>query len=123
MRPTSQRSRPTGEATAWSGHLSRPRPCCSGPRTRSCNSAGRCVCSPRRELDVRESARLLGFVHVATADAMITCFESKYYFSFWRPFHAIRRADTDENRATTPDPTWTSFLVVNHPSTPPAIPA
>ena len=49
---------------------------------------------------------------------MITCFEAKYYFSFWRPFHAIRRADTDGNRATTPDPTWTSFLVVNHPEYP-----
>lgn len=71
-----------------------------------------------RGLDVRESARLLGFVHVATADAMITCFEAKYYFSFWRPFHAIRRADTDGNRATTLDPTWTSFLVVNHPEYP-----
>jgi hypothetical protein len=71
-----------------------------------------------RGLDVRESARLLGFVHVATADAMITCFEAKYHFSFWRPFHAIGRADTDGNRATTPDPTWTSFLVVNHPEYP-----
>jgi hypothetical protein len=27
----------TGEATARFGRLSRPRPCCSGPRTRSCN--------------------------------------------------------------------------------------
>jgi hypothetical protein len=71
-----------------------------------------------RGLDVRESARLLGFVHVATADAMIACFDAKYYFSFWRPFHAIRRADTDGNRATTPEPTWTSFLVVNHPEYP-----
>jgi VCPO second helical-bundle domain len=71
-----------------------------------------------RGLDVRESARLLGFVHVATADAMIACFDAKYHFSFWRPFHAIRRADTDGNRATTLDPTWTSFLVVNHPEYP-----
>ena len=71
-----------------------------------------------RGLDVRESARLLGLVHVATADAMITCFESKYYFSFWRPFHAIRRADTDGNHATMPEATWTSLLVVNHPEYP-----
>ena len=71
-----------------------------------------------RGLDVRESARLMGFVHVATADAMIACFDAKYAFSFWRPFHAIRRADTDGNHATTPDPTWTSFLVVNHPEYP-----
>ena len=71
-----------------------------------------------RGLDVRESARLLGFMHVATADAMITCFEAKYYFSFWRPFHAIRRADTDGNHATMPEATWTSLLVVNHPEYP-----
>jgi PAP2 superfamily len=71
-----------------------------------------------RGLDVGESARLLGFMHVATADAMITCFESKYYFSFWRPFHAIRRADTDGNHATMPEATWTPLLVVNHPEYP-----
>ena len=71
-----------------------------------------------RGLGVRESARLLGFVHIATADSMIACFDAKYYFSFWRPFHAIRRADTDGNHATTPDTTWTSFLVVNHPEYP-----
>jgi vanadium-dependent haloperoxidase-like protein len=71
-----------------------------------------------RGLDLPESARLLAFVHVATADSMIACFDAKYYYSFWRPFHAIRRADTDGNPATTPDTTWNSFLVVNHPEYP-----
>ena len=71
-----------------------------------------------RDLDLRESARLLGLVHVTAADTMIACFDAKYHFSFWRPVHAIARADTDGNPATIPDQTWTSFLVVNHPEYP-----
>ena len=53
-----------------------------------------------RGLDLRESARLLGYVNVATADTMIACWEAKYHYSFWRPNHAIQRADTDGNPAT-----------------------
>jgi hypothetical protein len=71
-----------------------------------------------RGLDLQESARLLGLVHVTAADTMIACFDAKYSFSFWRPVHAIARADTDGNIATAPDPTWTSLLVVNHPEYP-----
>lgn len=71
-----------------------------------------------RALDLRESARLLGLVHVTAADTMIACFDAKYHFSFWRPVHAIARADTDGNPATIPDQTWTSLLVVNHPEYP-----
>ena len=56
-----------------------------------------------RGLDLRESARLLGYVNVATADTMIACWEAKYHYNFWRPNHAIQRADTDGNPATTPD--------------------
>ena len=57
-----------------------------------------------RGLDLRESARLLGYVHVATADTMIACWEAKYHYYFWRPNHAIQRADTDGNPATSPGP-------------------
>ena len=71
-----------------------------------------------RGLDLRESARLLGYVHVATADTMIACWEAKYHFNFWRPSHAIQRADTDGNQATSPDPTWLPLLTVNHPEYP-----
>jgi hypothetical protein len=70
------------------------------------------------DLDVTESARLLGYVEVAVADTMISCFEAKYHYRFWRPLHAISRADTDGNPATTADTTWTSFLTVNHPEYP-----
>ena len=57
-----------------------------------------------RGLDLRESARLLGYVHVATADTMIACWEAKYHYYFWRPTHAIQRADTDGNPATIAGP-------------------
>jgi PAP2 superfamily len=71
-----------------------------------------------RGLDLRESARLLGYVNVATADTMIACWEAKYHYSFWRPDHAIQRADTDGNPATTKDTTWLPLVVGNHPEYP-----
>jgi PAP2 superfamily len=71
-----------------------------------------------RGLDLRESARMLGYVNVATADTMIACWEAKYHYYFWRPTHAIQRADTDGNKATSPDPSWLPLIVGNHPEYP-----
>ncbi|MEO5575173.1 MAG: vanadium-dependent haloperoxidase [Gaiellaceae bacterium] len=71
-----------------------------------------------RGLDVRESARLLGYVNVATADTMLACFEAKYYYHFWRPNHAIQRADTDGNAATAPEANWLPRVTGNHPEYP-----
>ena len=72
----------------------------------------------QRGLDLRESARLLGYVSVATADTMIACWEAKFHYSFWRPNHAIQRADTDGNPATSPDSTWLPLVTGNHPEYP-----
>ncbi len=69
-------------------------------------------------LDLAESARLLGYVWVSAADTMIACWEAKYHYYFWRPTHAIQRADTDGNPLTSPDPTWLPLLVGNHPEYP-----
>ena len=69
-------------------------------------------------LDLRESARLLGYVHVSTADTMIATWEAKYHYYFWRPNHAIQRADTDGNPATLPDTTWLPLVTGNHPEYP-----
>ncbi len=71
-----------------------------------------------RGLDTRESARLLGYTHVATADTMLACWKAKHRYLFWRPTHAIQRADTDGNPATSPDPTWAPLIVGNHPEFP-----
>ena len=71
-----------------------------------------------RGLNLRESARLLAYTHVATGDTMIACFEAKYHYLFWRPTHAIQRADTDGNPRTEPDPSWVPLVVGNHPEYP-----
>jgi hypothetical protein len=71
-----------------------------------------------RALDLRESARLLGYVYVSVADTMIACWEAKFHYNFWRPNHAIQRADTDDNPATTPELTWLPLVVGNHPEYP-----
>jgi hypothetical protein len=52
------------------------------------------------QLDLVGTARMLAMVHVASADATVGCFDAKYSFLFWRPVHAIQRADTDGNPRT-----------------------
>ena len=73
-----------------------------------------------RGLDLAETARMFALVHIAGADAGLACFDAKYHYLFWRPIHAIQRADTDGNPATEPDPTWKPLLTVNHPEYPSA---
>jgi hypothetical protein len=53
-----------------------------------------------QRLDLVVTARMVALVHVAAADAVIGCFDAKSHYLFWRPVHAIARADTDGNSAT-----------------------
>lgn len=71
-----------------------------------------------RGLSLRETARMLAMATVALADSLIVCWNWKYKYVWWRPVHAIQRADTDGNGRTTADPAWQSLLVVNHPEYP-----
>jgi PAP2 superfamily. len=48
--------------------------------------------------DAVELSRLLALVNTALADAAITCWETKYFYAYWRPITAIR---------ATIDPNWT----------------
>jgi len=64
-----------------------------------------------------DSARLLGMLNLAGADAAINCWNDKYHYDFWRPWNAIRTAD-DGNPATEPDPTWTALLTAPYPDHP-----
>jgi hypothetical protein len=43
---------------------------------------------------------------LSAADAIITTWADKYHYNFWRPWAAIRQADTDGNPATVADPSW-----------------
>jgi hypothetical protein len=71
-------------------------------------------------LDIADAARLLAMIDLAGADAMISCWNDKYYWHFWRPITAVREADTDGNPATTADPTWLPLIATpafpDHPS-------
>ena len=58
-------------------------------------------------------------VNLAAADAAISCWNDKYYWSFWRPRAAIREAGTDGNPATVPDPNWESLFAPATQTTPP----
>ena len=71
------------------------------------------------DLDTADKARLHGMVALATADAAISCWNDKYYWSFWRPIAAIREADTDGNPATVADPSWRPLFDPATPTVPP----
>jgi hypothetical protein len=57
-----------------------------------------------------DSARLFALAHLAVADAIITCWDSKYFYVFWRPVTAIHQGDNDGNARTQSDPTWQPLI-------------
>jgi hypothetical protein len=74
---------------------------------------------PGRE--VTRNARLYAAVSQAMDDAMISVFDAKYHYNFWRPATAIRNGDLDANAATVPDAAWTPFIdAPMHPEYPSA---
>jgi hypothetical protein len=64
----------------------------------------------RREMDISDRARLFAAVRMSVADAVITCWDSKVHYGFWRPITAIQLAEEDGNPATTADPAWDSLI-------------
>jgi PAP2 superfamily len=58
-----------------------------------------------------DNARLFALVSITASDALIIGFDSKYAYNRWRPYHAIRLADTDDNPDTEADPTWNSLFL------------
>jgi len=60
-----------------------------------------------RGLSIAEEARLFAMINLAGADGLISCWDDKAHWSFWRPDTAIRNGDADGNAATVGDPTWT----------------
>jgi hypothetical protein len=60
--------------------------------------------------DIGDSARMYALTEAALADAQIACWESKYFYNFWRPITAIRLGDQDGNRETKLDPDWQPLI-------------
>ena len=58
-----------------------------------------------------DSARLFALCSLAMADAVITAWDSKLYYNFWRPITAIQQGDNDFNPSTKGDPNWLPLIV------------
>jgi len=69
-----------------------------------------------QSLPISENSRLSAFVNVSMADAIITSWDSKITYNFWRPLTAIRLGNDDTNSDTVGDPTWEPL--VNTPNYP-----
>ena len=77
--------------------------------------------SIERRLSLSDNARFFAMLATASADAIIACWDSKYFYSFWRPVTAIRAGDSDGNPETVADPNWIGLVVTpNHPEYPAA---
>jgi hypothetical protein len=64
-----------------------------------------------------ENARAFALLNMALQDALVSVFDTKYHYTFWRPETAIRAGDTDGNPDTEPDPGFKPFIVTPcHPS-------
>ncbi len=57
-----------------------------------------------------ENARAFALINMAISDALVSVFETKYVYAFWRPVTAIRAGDADGNPGTEPDTGWTPFI-------------
>jgi hypothetical protein len=64
----------------------------------------------RRGLDISDRARLFAVVEMGQADVVITVWDAKYHYGWWRPITAIREADTDGNPDTAAVPGWTPLV-------------
>ncbi len=71
-------------------------------------------------LTTAEQARLFVMASMASADALIACWDDKFHYNFWRPQTAIRAAATDGNPRTSANPDWLSLYGTpgypDHPS-------
>lgn len=69
--------------------------------------------------DLLEHARLMALLNIALGDAIVSVFEAKYVFRFWRPMTAIHRAADDGNARTEPVADWAPYLTTPlHPEYP-----
>lgn len=69
-------------------------------------------------LDLWEHAQLFALLNMAQSDALVSVYDTKYHYNFWRPVTAIRQAATDGNPATVADAGWLPYLSTNTPAYP-----
>lgn len=65
-----------------------------------------------RRLGLLDAVRMFALANIANTDATVAVWYAKQYYDFWRPFHAIGLADTDDNPLTEADTSWVSEYIV-----------
>jgi PAP2 superfamily len=66
--------------------------------------------SAQRGLSTAQNARFFAMLYLTAADALISVWDDKAHWSFWRPITAIQEAANDGNRRTHPDPAWAPLI-------------
>ncbi len=64
----------------------------------------------RNKLSVPETARLFALLNMATADAGISCWDTKFFYRTWRPETAIREITTQLNPHAVPNPDFIPLM-------------
>jgi membrane-associated phospholipid phosphatase len=60
--------------------------------------------------DAARNARLYAAAAQAMDDALISVFDAKYHYNFWRPVTAIRNGDADGHDGTARDASWAPMI-------------
>ena len=76
----------------------------------------------KNDLHLWSAARLFALLAVDNFDGLVSAFDAKYAYSYWRPYTAIRNADNDGNPETQSDPNWEpEMTTAPHPDYPAAL--
>jgi hypothetical protein len=62
-----------------------------------------------RHVHLWRAARLFALLNMSLFDTYVAVWDAKYEHNHWRPYTAVRAADTDSNPATAVDPAWESL--------------
>ena len=74
------------------------------------NNVARQLASSRRHSSLAEEARIFALLNMAISDGLVTVFETKYHYRFWRPETAIHNGDSDGNPRTEADPSFVPLI-------------
>jgi PAP2 superfamily len=76
--------------------------------------------SAQQGLSLVDNARFFAMLYMTATDALISVWDDKAHWSFWRPITAIREADTDDNPRTATAEDWLPLIPTppypEHPS-------
>ena len=74
------------------------------------NSAARQIAIAKGR-SMSQNARSLALINMASSDALVASFWTKYHYQLWRPETAIRAGDTDGNPKTDKDENFVPFIL------------